>query len=503
MILKNPYGYLIKHFRLIHLFLAGIYIYLAIKVNSILTYYNRFIDGSASKLDAMHYVTNYYMIGIIVSLVICFIVYVLMRYKKKPRFMYILLAVIYIVVGIVVSISYRGLNTIYISILETKTLRLYRDLLSIVILVQYASIFVVMFRGLGFDIKKFNFASDVADLQLEDEDVEEIEVALGNNRHIDRKFRRRVREFKYYILENKAFIFLIIVIVVAVVIGGSYYHVEVVDKMYQQKEVFSSERFRFQVLDSYVTNRDYNNNVVGSSGYYFVVVKMLIGVNHEASEFNTANLVLRIGNHSYSSSNRYASSFSDLGTVYKGNMINNSITCIFIYSISNDEIDNSMILDYASDKKVKLNPINLDEVAKEDTFHVPDKLDLGNSVLSSGYFMISSYEINKQFLYDYQYDVMGKSNTGHLTISSNNMILHLVVSSDLPSRFSNYSFLFSMGKLKYQLENGEIVTSSLIDKTPVGYLDGLYLSVDKEIENASHIWFEIIVRQRRYIYYLK
>ena len=503
MVLKNPYGYLIKHFRLIHLVLAGIYIYLAIKVNSILMYYNRFIDGSASKLDAIHYVTNYYLIGIIVSFVICFVVYILMRYKKKPRFMYLLLIVIYIVVGIMIGISYRGLNTIYISVLETKTLRLYRDLLNIIILVQYASIFIVMFRGLGFDIKKFNFASDVADLQLEDEDVEEIEVAFGENRSIERRFRRGIREFKYYFLENKAFIFLLVVIVLVVVIGSSYYHVEVVDKVYQQGEVFSTERFRFQVLDTYVTNRDNNNSVVGSSNYRFVIVKMIIGVNQESSEFNVANLVLKIGNQTYSSSNRYANSFSDLGTAYKGSKINNQMPYIFIYSVSNDDMDGAMVLDYAGEKKVKLNPIDLDEVVEEETFHVSDKLNLENSVFGTGYFMISSYEINKQFSYDYQYEVMGNSHTGHLTISGNNMILHLVVSSQMPSLVSNYSFLSSMGKLKYQLENGEIVTSSLSDKTPVGYLDGLYLSVDKEIENASHIWFEIIVRQRKYIYYLK
>ena len=68
MILRKPYGFLIKHFRLIHLILTTLYIYLAIKVNSLLKFYNNFISGSESKLNAIKYITNYYLIAIIASI---------------------------------------------------------------------------------------------------------------------------------------------------------------------------------------------------------------------------------------------------------------------------------------------------------------------------------------------------------------------------------------------------------------------------------------------------
>ena len=172
MVFKNPYGYLIKHFKLIHLFLTGLYVYLAIKVSSILQYYNHFIEGTASKLDAMSYVNNFYLIAIILSIIICAIVYALMRYKKKPRLLYLLLIILYIAVFIMIRVSYQGLHVIYISVLETKTLRLYRDLLRILILFQYLSIAFVLVRGLGFDIKKFNFVQDLEDLHLDEKDEE-------------------------------------------------------------------------------------------------------------------------------------------------------------------------------------------------------------------------------------------------------------------------------------------------------------------------------------------
>ena len=85
MILRKPYGFLIKHFRMIHLVLTALYIYLAIKVNSLLSYYNNFISGKESKLNAIKLVTNYYLIAIIISIIICLIIYALMRYKKKPK----------------------------------------------------------------------------------------------------------------------------------------------------------------------------------------------------------------------------------------------------------------------------------------------------------------------------------------------------------------------------------------------------------------------------------
>ncbi len=58
MVLKKPYGFLIKHFKVIHLILTALYIYLAMHVNQILNYYNNFISNTASKLDAIKYING-------------------------------------------------------------------------------------------------------------------------------------------------------------------------------------------------------------------------------------------------------------------------------------------------------------------------------------------------------------------------------------------------------------------------------------------------------------
>ena len=93
-----------------------------------------------------------------------------------------------------VTKTWYGPKQIYIyNKLELKTLRLYRDILRITELFQYITIAFVLIRGLGFDIKKFNFKEDIADLNLSQDDEEEVELSLGTNEVIFRKIRKKIR----------------------------------------------------------------------------------------------------------------------------------------------------------------------------------------------------------------------------------------------------------------------------------------------------------------------
>lgn len=504
MVFKNPYGYLIKNFKIIHLFLTVLYVYLAIKVSSILQYYNRFIEGVASKLDAVSYIDYYYIFISILSIVICVVVYLLMRYKKKPRLLYLLLIILYIIVPIMIYVSYQGLNVISFSVLETKTLRLYRDLLRIMVWIQYVSIVFVLFRGLGFDIKKFNFVGDLQNLQLDEKDEEEIEIALGEGKNFRRNLRRNLREFRYYYLENKVFIFLGIIILIVVLGSSFYFHKEVINKEYRENEVFSSDVFRFQVLNSFITNRDYQNNIITNTDTSFVVVRLSLGANHEDREFNTSNLLLKVNHHSYSSSSRFSQRFVDLGATYKGGKISGLHTYLFIYNIDNEDIGSKMSLEYAGDLVVKLNPISLDKSDKKEEYRLGQKIDWSNSIFDGGYFSVSSYEVEKKFSYAYQYDVMGKMNEAHLSIEDDSgVILHLVMDCVFPFDSNYYSFLDSYAELGYKVGEEEFVSQLFRNKTPGSYRDGIYVLVDGNVLNASSIWLNIRVRNYSYVYVLK
>ena len=506
MVFKNPYGFLIKHFRLIHLVLVFIYIYLAIKVNFVLQYYSDFVKGTVSKLDAISIISNYYLIAILVSIIVCVVIYAVLRYKKKPRLLYLLLMLFYIVVGGVIFIVYKGLEVIYFSIMETKTLLLYRDLLRILVLFQYISIFVVLIRGLGFDIKKFNFASDLQELNLNEKDEEEVELALGGTETLQRRFNRRVREFRYYYLENKVFIFLVIVVVSVIGIGSLFINKEVVNKVYTEGESVSYGSLSFQVLNTYVTNRDVYRNIITSDDTSFVVVKMRVGSSNKTS-VNVSQLVLNTNYHNYTSDSRYNSKFLDLGYGYKNEEFVGDKVYLFIYRVDNKDLHHDMILRYGggSDQKtVKLSGVYLDESSDSKEYNLNEKIDFSKTIFEYGYFMISSVNMEHKFLYSYEYEVMGKKNTASLSIGGDNdYILHLIIDCDLPFDVSTYSFLSTYGKLKYVVDDKEYISNLFKDKTPGSYKDGVYVSVDSSIEKASSIWIDFVIRNYSYKYILK
>ena len=504
MVFKSPYAFLIKHFKLIHLILTGLYIFLAIRVNSILSYYNQFMKGTVNRLDAINYVNQYHVIVIVISIVICLIIYALMRYKKKPRVLYLILILFSLVILYMIQMTSEGLYTIYISVLETKTLRLYRDLLQILILFQYASIAVVLVRALGFDVKKFNFVQDLHELDIDVSDEEEVELTLGGTNTLQRKFYRNLREIKYYYLENKMFINIIIVILVVLSLSTFIVHREVIAKEYQEMEVFASDNFQFKVLNTFITNRGYDGREITGTNTTFLIARMIVASRTDVRELQTSKLVLKIGGNQYIPMERMASRFTDLGTTYRGHEISGTATYLFVYNIDKEDIGKESKIVYAEDKTVFLKPIDLDEISNSTNYKLNESIDFSNSSLGSGSFKITSYEVQDKFSYSYEYEVMGQMKVGNLNITSNkNSVMKLEIQSSYPYHFSNYSLLSENAKLKYKVNDIEYVSSVFINKTPNDYKEGLYVAVDSEIKNATNIWFEITIRNSKYIYTLK
>ena len=489
MILRKPYGFLIKHFRMIHLVLTALYIYLAIKVNSLLSYYNNFISGKESKLNAIKLVTNYYLIAIIISIIICLIIYALMRYKKKPKLLYLILIILYIAVAIIINIAYNGLDTIYISSLDLKTQRLYRDLLRIIIMFQYISIVFTTIRGLGFDIKKFNFKEDMVDLQLDITDNEEVELTVGNTEGIIRRIRRRIRELKYYYKENKLFINIAITSIIVLSVLIIFLNKKVINKIYNENEMVNTENFNFSINNTYITNKNYNKKFINDTEHSYVIIKMYISPKYKEQKINTANIVLQVGDNNYKKKKKKASNFNN--------------TYIFIFNILNSDLNKKMLFMYR-DKKVNLKPINLDKAENKKEYKLNEKLDLSNTILSYGEVIIKSIDIKNKFNYSYQYEIDNKTYNSSINITSiNNTIINMKLTSSLPNKLTIYELLSSYGKIKYKIDNEEYTSKLMNNKTPGSYEEGLFLEVDKDIEKATNIWLELTIREKVYNYILK
>ena len=58
MVLRKPYGFLIKHFRFIHLLITAILAYIAVKFRNIYVFLGNVISDAVNRYDALSYI-NY------------------------------------------------------------------------------------------------------------------------------------------------------------------------------------------------------------------------------------------------------------------------------------------------------------------------------------------------------------------------------------------------------------------------------------------------------------
>ncbi len=336
MVLRRPYAFLIKHFRLIHLIIAILLTYLAIRNRGIYLYLGKVLNETVLRYEVMDYITYSIYIYIILALAFCLIIYLLLKYKDKPRKLYLILMGGYIVIAIFMLMVFSYMRSFTNTVPDVKTLRLYRDIFSISLLFQYFFIILMFVRGFGFDIKKFNFASDMHELNATAEDSEEVEVNTKIDiTNIARKLNKQQREFGYFFQEFKVYI--IVVMSVIVLIGGYvlYNNWSKKYKTYNFGQVIGSN-YNIVITDSYY-------NVVGEDNY--VIVKFDIAKPGKSEKFNTGNVALQIGKEKYLPNKNVCYKFNYLGDCYKKQYVNGTYKdYIITYKVDNLNINRAYIV---------------------------------------------------------------------------------------------------------------------------------------------------------------
>ena len=81
MIIKKPYAFLIKHFRLIHLIISSLLIFLVYKTHSVYKFFNDYVHNGyynyTSEISGT-YINLYMFLAIIALIVVTAFVYLLM-----------------------------------------------------------------------------------------------------------------------------------------------------------------------------------------------------------------------------------------------------------------------------------------------------------------------------------------------------------------------------------------------------------------------------------------
>ena len=526
MILRKPYAILIKYFKIIHFVLLGLTIYLAFMSNDVLRFLNDFIANRTSSINATGYLSVMVYPVIVLIIGICIAIYYLMREKKKPKLLYLLIILFYIITAGVLIYSSVNLNIIENDILESSTLRLVRDILRIDVFGQYIVIAAVTIRALGFDIKKFDFAKDINELQIDVTDNEEFEFMIGvNTDNLKRKGRKQLRELRYYFVENKLFITIILSVIAVVGLIVIILNINFFNKVYNEDETVQTALYNLTFTDSYLTKYSYNQQDIGYNNTSYVIVKFNIdAINEGTYQLDTNKFLLEVEDERIAPTKRYYEYLKDIATGYRSQNIDNTTTktYILVYNIDNEYLNKEMTLRYeegyvkeegnwrTKQYRVNLDPVSLDqETTLISTSNLNQSLELTNSFYSNTKFTISNYSINDRFAVTTNYCTSAgncSERISQVVPSTNKATVLSLTTTDtsLNSQLSSFTDLITnYGKIKYELNGKEYTSSILNNITPSNYNKEYYIEVDKNITSASKIWIELNIRSNQYQYILK
>ena len=356
MILRRPYAFLIKHFRLIHLILLGLLGYITYKASTMLSFFKDYISNNGNLvINSSEYISYFIFVAIIFIMVISVVIFFLMRYKKKPKLFYVILVIVSIIASVVMVYSYNNIKVLETTVLSGREVRLFRDISRLNFWILFVTCIPILIRGLGFDIKKFNFSSDLKELNLEDKDSEEVEVTANlDSDSVVRISRRFLRELKYYYVDNKFILNIIIGVVIVILIMVYPFNRYVVNRDLNEGEVFGTSNFNLKITDSYISDR---NRISKNNSY--VVLKISVISKIDKYKLDLDKIVLVSGDNSYTASMKYYHYFNDIGKGYKNNVIGTSEyeDYILIYNINSKDNDEDMNIKYVgSDRLIKLKP---------------------------------------------------------------------------------------------------------------------------------------------------
>jgi len=360
MILRRPYAFLIKHFRIIHLVLFVLFGYMAYMANNILSFFKEYFKYNGNiDVIASEYISYFIFVSVVLIIVISSVIFLLMKYKKKPKLFYIILVVVSGISLILFLYLYGNIRTLEANIMSGKNIRLLRDISRFNFLILFITSIPVLVRGLGFDIKKFNFNSDLQELNLEAKDSEEVEVNIDlSSEKLKRTGRRTFRELKYYYLENRLIINIIIGFVGVLFIMIFPFNRFVINRNLNEGEIFSTNNFNIKINESFISDR---NRISRNNSY--VILKVSVKGNVKKYRMDMDELVLSVGDKKYIPSMKYYYYFDDVGRGYRENILstNEYEDYVLIYNIDNVNDKDKLSFNYVkSNRNIKLSPEILD-----------------------------------------------------------------------------------------------------------------------------------------------
>ncbi len=535
MILRKPYAFLIKHFKIINIILTLLSGYLLVKYYQVISFFNQYAVNSYSGLYYQGFYKEYLNIYMYLAIILIIIgvggILLLFINKKKPAKDYFISLVYYIIFFIIIFVIRNFMISLETQIITTETARLYRDITIISIIPQL--LFIVMFflRGIGLYSNKFNFQQDIKELEISSEDNEEFELTFKKDGvKLKRVIRRFFREFIYYVRENK-FIFIIICIILSI---AGFFVIKNnlpkdVNKRFRQGKDFYSLGLKYNIQDSIVTNLTYNGNKIKKDTYYIVAKLYIENDNDIEYRIDYNRFRLEIDDKYYYPRNNNGVYFIDYARPSIGNTISKHSSGLYslIYEIDKDQIKKNYRIKVDGGVKsnnreligsynyISITPVLIENVSIENNYTLGDEINFGGSNLKNTKLKVNNPEITDAYTYNYQFctkynncdDYIGQVKRNVLKNDTTLIVLDYEYNIDNNSPFYNlntdvHDFMNTYVKVRYLL-NQRDEFATVEDVTPSNLEGKVVLETSNKIKSADEIVLIITIRNKEYTIKLK
>ncbi len=525
MILRKPYAFLIKHFKLIHLIMAicaGVLLY---QTTIFQNFFNEFTGSAQVILDTSIsdvLLGSYIYIFSVAVVIISFIILVLMSLKDKPKLYYLINIIFYIGLTALYIYASSTIGTMQKEIVDERIVRAIRDLLNISFIIQLYTLFIALIRSIGIDVRKFDFREDAEALDLNIGDSEEFEVNIEfDSKTLKRNIKREYRNFKYYFLENKQFILTIFGIFIVILAIFVITNLNSTTQNYQMNEVFNVSGYNIAVEDSYLINTDSKLNKVTKEDNCLVVVKFKIRTLNKTEKFIFGKMALQIGSAKYYHDNSFASAVTDLGISYINQKLTDEFTeYVLIYEIPKTLQNHEMKLVYTEqlikgifnsktdDKIIPITVEDLTQIKDEEKISLHQEYIVGSGLLKDYELKFNELAVANYFNINYQvcltkkecytyYEVVQPTLSGNI----DKAILKVSGQITIPENGSIKSIdklLTTFGKIVYTKDG---ITKRQTLKNIYNNMhddSNYYFEINKEILTADEANLVLFVRNNNY-----
>ena len=495
MVLRKPYAFLIKYFKLFHIIMFICFGYLVFVLQKIYLFFSSYVK--TSNFTYFEDMTSKYIPVLVFFILILLIgfgigILLLMRKKDKPVLFYKLLITYCVVLLIAFIYFFTFFKSLENTVYPPLRVVINRDISLFLYIVNYFFVAFSFIRGFGFDIKKFSFDKDKKELNLEESDSEEYELNINLEKEdVVNYFNKQKREFKYYLEEN-SLVLTILGIVLVVGLGiFLYLNIFVYNKVYKEKDDVSIGGVTYVVNSSYITNIDKYGKTLSSNEYVIINLNIINDevpgyLDKQAFRINTETEYI----YPFTST---CDLFDDLGECYKNQQLkaNDNHNYIMVFKIKNDveKLYFEVLKENGSEYKYSKVLLSPQKYGVEKTnYNIGESFKINNNE-----YKINSYEILEKTSYEYEECINETCNNYTRTVSpslgDNVLALEFDSIENLTDDFLNRTL-----GLKYDTKTYFGDELKLIDK----YKNTLYFSIPSGVKNTGKLYLIITMRDKCY-----